>query len=283
MVRRLSALVICTTLLGGCAPEVELDPFDRARATNQNRSVSKSFPDHPVVIEDPFGFETSQIFFERSETVIVVDETVTAGLRGASIAMVAHAPMLVYKPDKHRDIVNEIERLRAHTILTVGLVSLAPAQGTVRVIRDPGGLEALGEMTALAFDVVDVDHPGSAVAAIAGADEDHPVWLRATWADPVVGPRAEAQPFPAQAPRDADMAPKVVAVAESDLAAVTNARSFGAHVSLVVDPNPVRSRDTLRQLIGLSNRPLLALGQEFGTAEGLAARIRAGEARIRAE
>lgn len=281
--QRISALVVCAGLLAGCAPEAAVDPIEQARAVNQNRSVSSNFPDHPVVVEDPHGFETSRALFESSETVIVVDDTVSAALRGASVAIMTHAPMLVYTPDNHRQVVEEIQRLRGHTILTVGEVLLAPARGTVQVIRDPGGMEALETMTALAYDVVEVHRPEDAVAAVVGVDEEEPVWLQATWEEPFVATRADARPFPAQGPRDADMAPKVVATQRSDLVAVINARSFGAEVSLVDNPDPVISDETLREMIGLADRPLLALGQEFGTEEQLAERTRAAEARIKAE
>ncbi|WP_018295727.1 hypothetical protein [Corynebacterium lubricantis] len=274
----LAGLLATATLIAGCAPAEPLGPYEQARVHNQNRSVSADFAQHPVVVEDPFGFETSQLFFPSSEILVVVDETTAAALRGASVALVTHAPMLVYKPEMHREVVEEIRRLGAHTVLTVGKVSLAPASGSVSVIRDPGGLEALGTMTAYAFDEVVVESPDDAVQAVASVGEQEQKWLRASWADPEVAPQARAAAVPASSPRDADMAPKVVATHQSDLAAVVNARSYGADVDVVDDPNPVTSDETFMTMVGLEDQPLLALGQEFGTDEELRSRIRGAEA-----
>ncbi|MHA2788783.1 hypothetical protein ACXZ66_06495 [Corynebacterium sp. S7] len=242
--------------------------------------MSANFPSHPVVIDDPFGFQTSQLFFPSSEIAVIVDETTEAALRGASVAMVTHAPMLVYSADahNHNKVVAEIQRLGAHTILTVGEVGLAPSSGYVTVIRDPGGLEALGTMTAFAFEEVTVESPDDAVRAVASVGEHEQVWLRASWADPVVAPQALAAAVPASSPRDADMAPKVVAANNSDLAAVVNARSYGADVEVIDDPNPVTSAATYQAMAGLESLPLLALGQEFGSNEVLQSRIRSAEA-----
>lgn len=273
----LIAVVVATGVLVGCAPAEQLSPFEQARSVNQNRSVDGMFPDHPQVIDDPFGFESSQMLFPSSEIVVVVDETTTAALRGASVAMVTHAPMLVYKQENHAEVVEEILRLGAHTVLTVGMVAFAPTSGYISVIRDPGGLEALGTMTAFAFEEVPVDDPDEAVQAIASVDQDEQIWLRATWADPVVAPRAKAAPVPASSPRDANMAPKVLATPQSDLAAVVNARSYGAEVDVVSDPDPTQNEDTLFAMAGLADEPLLALGSEFGTDELLESRIRRAE------
>ncbi|WKD57794.1 hypothetical protein CAPI_06265 [Corynebacterium capitovis DSM 44611] len=224
------------------------------------------------MVDDQFGFETARLFFDSSETLVVTDGTVEAQLRAASIAVVAHAPMLV-DDDLHDEVVAEISRLGVHTILTVGDVSLAPSSGAVSVVRDPGGLEALGVMTALLFSERTLTDPAGAAAVVAELTAEDPTWLRAAWADPVVLPRANATPFPVQSRRDADMAPVVVGTRDSSIAAVANARSFGASVKVVDNPDPSASQDTLRAMAGLGSAPLVALGGDFGTDALLAARI----------
>lgn len=239
--------------------------------------MATAFEEHPVVIDGERGMESLRYFFTASETLVVTDATLEAQLRGASIAVAAHAPMLVYSPGHRQEILREIEKLKTHTVLTVGDVSLARTSGRVRVYRDPGGMAALGAMTAERFNTHVVERPEDAAAAVAGLDPNKPTWLRAGWADPVVMPGAEAKPFPISSRRDAQMAPVVVATSESPIADVANARSFGAAVTVVDDPDPRESEQGLFAMAGLAELPLVALGGQFGTSEGLSSRIMQAE------
>ncbi|WP_249399813.1 hypothetical protein [Corynebacterium qintianiae] len=270
------AAATLVALLTACAPEAGVTPLDGARAQNQARHVSERFESHPVVVDDPYGFETSRLFFTASETVVVADATGEALLRAASLAVTAHAPLLMYSRDIHTQVVEEIRRLGAHTVLTVGNVNLAPTSGHVTVQRDPGGLEALHKMTSLQFEIRDIDEPAGAVAAVADLAGDSPTWLR-TADSPATMPGASARPFPLQSRRDADMAPLVVATPRSPIPAVANARSFGASVEVVGEPDPRKSEETLYALAGLDDAPLIALGTQFGSAEDLAQRIMQAE------
>lgn len=268
----------------GCADSRQnLSPLDQAIALNESRHVATVFEEHPVVIDDDWGLQSLRYFFTASETLVVTDATVEAQLRGASIAVAAHAPMLVYSPGHRQEILREIEALKTHTVLTVGDVSLARTTGRVRVFRDPGGMDALGAMTAERFAAHVVATPEDAAAAVAGLDPNHPTWLRAEWADPVVMTGAEAMPFPILSRRDAQMAPVVVATSGSPIADVVNARSFGAAVTVVDDPDPRESDQTLFAMAGLAELPLVALGGQFGTSEELASRIMQAEEYYSAE
>lgn len=265
------------SILAGCAKETYRDPLERNVAVNQSRHVSTAFADHPVVLDDPEGFETARMFFPRSETLVLCDRTVEAQLRAASIAVFANAPMLVYDPSRHSEYVSLIADMRTDTVLTVGDVAIAPSSGAVRVRRDPGGLRALGQMTSLRFMERVVADPGDAVQEVAALSQRTPTWLRGTWADPVSRPGATAQPFPVQSRRDANMAPQVVATRHSSIPSVANARAYGATVVVVPLPDPRKSEATMFAMAGLSHQPLVALGGQFGTDEELSFRIRAAE------
>lgn len=279
--RTLPAVLLCATALVSCAPEAQLGPLERAVAVNQSRHVAAAFEDVPVVVDDTLGIETAKLFFPFSETLVLCDATVEAQLRAASIAVTANAPMVIYDPARHSEYVSLIADMNTVTVLTVGDVSLAPTSGVVRVRRDPGGLKALGEMTSLRFTEKAVEQPGDAVTAVAGLDQREPTWLRAAWADPVALPGAEAQPFPIQSRRDANMAPQVVATRASSVPSVANARAYGAQVTVVPLPDPRKSEAALFAMAGLSDSPLIALGSQFGTSEELAFRIRAAERQFR--
>lgn len=279
--RRATAVVMAAAMLpvlAGCSEShQQLSPLDQAIAVNESRHVATAFEEHPVVIGDDRGIESLDYFFRTSETLVVTDETVEAQLRGASIAVAAHAPMLVYSSDHRQEILKEIERLKTHTVLTVGAVSLAQTSGRVAVYRDPGGMDALGRMTAERFTEHVVASPGDAADAVANLDPNHPRWLRAAWADPVVMSGASAKPFPITSRRDAHMAPVVIATEESPVASVANARSFGAAVTMVEEPDPRESNKTLFAMAGLAELPLVALGSQFGSGEELSRRIMQAE------
>ncbi|MBA1835780.1 hypothetical protein [Corynebacterium wankanglinii] len=267
-----------TAVLAGCAPEAQLSPLERAKSVNQSKHVAQLFADRPEVVDDVLGIETTRLFFPTSETLVLSDATVEAQLRAASIAVATNAPMMVYVPGRHAEYARMIADMHTVTVLTVGDVSIAPSSGAVRVRRDPGGLRALEEMTALRFVERTVDEPGDAVREVASLYQREPTWIRAAWADPVVLPAAKPEPLPIQSRRDANMAPRVVATWESSIPSVANARSYGATVSVVPLPDPRKSEETLFAMAGLSDLPLVALGSQFGTSEVLAHRIRQAEA-----
>lgn len=279
--RAIAAALACAALLAGCGKEADLDALAKASAVNQSRHVSRAFEDQPVVINDVLGIESAKLFFPASETMVLCDASVEAQLRAASIAVTTNAPMAVYDPTRHAEYVNLITTMKTVTVLTVGDVALAPSKGVVRVRRDPGGLKALGQMTSLRFTETAVDDPADAVSGVAQLDQRHPTWLRARWADPVALPGATAAPLPIQSRRDANMAPQVVATRESSIASVANARAYGASVTVVPLPDPRKSEATLFAMAGLSYRPLLALGSQFGSDAELAFRIRAAERQYR--
>lgn len=273
----MGAVALSAALLAGCTPEAQLNPLERATAVNQSRHVSTAFADHPVVLDDPLGFDTAELFFPFSETLVLSDSTLEAQLRAASIAVFANAPMMVYDPARHADYVSAMARMHTVTVLTVGDVAIAPSSGAVQVRRDPGGLRALGEMMSVRFEERAVSDPADAAKEVAELDQREPTWLRAAWADPVARPVDAAEAFPIQSRRDANMAPQVVSTRYSSVPSVANARAYGAQVTVVPLPDPRKSETTLFAMAGLSDAPLVALGGEFGSGPELAFQIRAAQ------
>lgn len=273
-----AAVIAAAAMLMSCAPEAQLSPLERARGVNQSKHVGKLFAGEPEVVHDVLGIETTKLFFPASETLVLSDSSVEAQLRAASIAVTTNAPMMVYDPARHAEYVQMIADMRTVNVLTVGDVAMAPSKGAVRVRRDPGGLRALEQMTALRYRERTVATPQEAVREVADLRQREPTWLRAQWADPAVLPASNPEPFPIQSRRDANMAPRVVATWESSIPSVANARSYGADVTVVPLVDPRRSEQTLFAMAGLAERPLVALGGQFGTSEELAARIREAEA-----
>lgn len=273
-----AAVVAVSAMLTSCAPDAQLSPLERARGVNQSKHVGKLFAGEPEVVDDVLGIKTTRLFFPTSETLVLSDTSVEAQLRAASIAVTTNAPMMVYDPARHAEYVQMIADMRTVNVLTVGDVAIAPSKGAVSVRRDPGGLRALEQMTALRYRERTVATPQEAVREVSSLRQREPLWLRAQWADPAVLPASNPEPFPIQSRRDANMAPRVVATWESSIPSVANARSYGADVTVVPLADPRKSEQTLFAMAGLAERPLVALGGQFGTSEELVGRIREAEA-----
>lgn len=273
-----AAVIAASAMLMSCAPEAQLSPLERARGVNQSKHVGKLFAGEPEVVDDVLGIKTTRLFFPTSETLVLSDTSVEAQLRAASIAVTTNAPMMVYDPARHAEYVQMIADMRTVNVLTVGDVAIAPSKGAVSVRRDPGGLRALEQMTALRYRERTVATPQEAVREVSDLHQREPLWLRAQWADPAVLPASNPEPFPIQSRRDANMAPRVVATWESSIPSVANARSYGADVTVVPLADPRKSEQTLFAMAGLAERPLVALGGQFGTSEELVGRIREAEA-----
>ncbi len=266
-----------------------------ARNTNLNRHVSPDFPNHPIVLPDRdlTGVDASQHFFTTSETLVVTSNDPTSQLRAASIAVISHAPMLTLTTTNRAAILNEIARLKTHTILIVGDIPHLPAQPGIDYITDPETPDALGKLTALQFVTRAITNQRHIPHAIADLDGDTAVELVPAWhtntsttstisatAAPTTRPTqapTDLKAFPAQSRRDADTAPIVIATAASTIAGIATAKAFGATIRILDDPDPRYSLATMKQVAGLADQPLIALGAQFGTAAVLADRIRRGE------
>ena len=269
-----------------------------ARNTNLNRHVSPDFPNHPIVLPDRdlTGVDASQHFFTTSETLVITSNDPASQLRAASIAVISHAPMLTLTTTNRAAILNEIARLKTHTILIVGDIPHLPAQPGIDYITDPETPDALGKLTALQFVTRAVTNPRHIPHAIADLDGDTAVELVPAWANTTTSTTAETststaaapttrptqaptnlKAFPAQSRRDADTAPIVIATAVSTIAGIATAKAFGATIRILEDPDPRYSLTTMKQVAGLADQPLIALGAQFGTAAVLADRIRRGE------
>lgn len=285
--RRLAAVLAgAALLLAGCTGEgtddkPQVDPvLQEARTVNQSRHVAERFEEHPVVIDDPDGFASSELFFPSSEVLILSDSSPASKLRAASIAVVVHAPMIIYHSDKHAKVIRAIERMSTHTVFAVGDVPVLGYTEQLKVIKDPGGHQALEKATALRFSEEKVERPEDAAAAVAALNEKEPVWLRPEYGPPQhIVDKAEAGVVPVRSRQDAEMAPQVIALPSSSIASIATARAFGASVYVTDDPDPRASTRTLVLTAGLAQKPLVALGG-FGNAAELGARIREAEAAV---
>ncbi|MFP7365579.1 MBL fold metallo-hydrolase [Corynebacterium callunae] len=259
-------------------------PYREAKTENLARVVSENFPQTPTVISDPgySGIETSKMFFDSSETVVVAGAGISQELRAASIGVVAHAPVLHAPGSDDAAVIAEIERLGATTVLLVGNALPGFDENSLEkvttVIQDPGTEQALAELTSLQFEektVVDISEVTRATAQLVPEEQTLlvPAWEKM----PADTSAEKVEAFPVQTKRDGEMAPVVIASPESGISAVATARAYGAEVRFMDYPDPRLNTDTMNMVAGLSDKPLLALGDQFGSSELLSEKIVRGE------
>ena len=148
--------------------------YAEARAANRGRNVSEQFGQQPQVVADDAGtgVASSELFFPSSDTLVISGPSDAAQLRAASIGVVSHAPVLRFVPGQSEQIMAELDRLGATTVLTVGDVDLPATGEDVEVFADDGSMEALGEITAKEFEEQTVATPEEMVEATAALDPE---------------------------------------------------------------------------------------------------------------
>ncbi|MEJ5928209.1 MBL fold metallo-hydrolase [Corynebacterium sp. H128] len=252
---------------------------DGMSAAEQNMKetaqVAPRFGEEPQVVSDPkkSGAPVAQLIFEKSEVAVVSGPEVAAQARAASISVVAHAPMLISTPETQQDVVAALGELGVHTVLMVGDATPVEQPG-LSIIPDPGTKEALGDLTAVQFEERPAEH---LLSDVAGLDLDHPVLLNVPGEE--LAPRDITAPkgFPMQSTQDGGTAPPVLAGPETSVAAVASARAFGAPVKVLDYADPRFNAESKAATVGLADKPVLALGDEFGTSAELKSRIEAAQ------
>ena len=247
------------------------------RVENRSGHVDPIFPEHPIVVDESSGLATSQLLFRSSTSLIITSADIHSQLRAASLSVFAHAPMLVYSGENHAEIVAEISRLDARRVLLIGDVAIAETSGDTTVFQDPGGMRALGQITAHRFTQRVVGEEDDLVEEVIRLDGQDPVVLVPDWVGGTFHSEPDLPALPIQTRRDGMNAPVTVATNETPIASVANARAYGAHVRYLDQPDPRESDTALAAMIGLSDQPLLALGGQFGTEEELARAIMEAE------
>ena len=256
-------------------------PYREARTANVSREVSETFPSEPTVISDPgySGIGASRMFFDQSDTVVVSGSGIAEELRAASIGVVSHAPVLHAPGGNDEEILAEIERLGATSVLIVG-EALPDFDGSddITVIRDRGTDEALAQLTALQFEPQTVEDITDVTRATSELSPENQTLLVPAWEQmPETTGEEKLPAFPAQSARDGQMAPIVLVSAESGISSVATARAYGATLRFMDHPDPRLNAEHMEMVAGLADKPLLALGDQFGSGEQLAAKIERGE------
>lgn len=257
--------------------------LEEARSNNVSRIVAEQYRNSVQVLDDPYGIESVETFFDSSNTLVVADSTAAAQLRGASLAISQHAPMVTYDDSVHGAIIKLIDDLRIHRVVTIGDVGIASSTGEVIIFPDPGTDKSLGEMTAFEYSKQLVRTQTEMPFAVANLQPNGRVELRPEWEVLDIVESGRVPALPAQSRRDGQMAPVIVATPTTPVVNIVNARSFGGNVHILPDADPATNESAMAKVIGLADGPLIALGAEFESPTVLAQRIREGEEKFFSE
>ncbi|MFH6889221.1 MULTISPECIES: hypothetical protein [Corynebacterium] len=257
-------------------PESEID-LARASEENRLRLIDPQFADEVTVVGDRWGIDSARLFFKESNSLILAEETDAAALRAATLSVSQRVPMVTYDDSIRPQISQLLNDLDVDRILVIGNVPWASQSGQLEVIHDPGNTKALGEYTAFRFDSKVVMNRERMVDNIARLDSSTKTELKAAWEPLPQHLTKEKMPaIPAQARRDAQMAPVIVATKDSPLANVVNATAYGGTVFVMEDPDPTATKAGAAITAGLSDGPIVALGPEFGSVTEFTHKITQG-------
>ena len=121
--RRLVAALAATTtltLVAGCSTSPDGDGTSANGSQDDGGDRLELASSEVIADADGTGIETSQRIFEESEAVVVAADTPADQERAANIAVAAGAPMLTVTGPDATAIDEEIDRLGADTVVTVG-------------------------------------------------------------------------------------------------------------------------------------------------------------------
>lgn len=252
--------------------------LSQAETENHNRLVQEQFRDEVHVLPDLWGLESVELFFgpAGSNSIVISENTDSAKLRAASIAVTQRAPMVTYDDSIRSELIAQMERLGTTRILLVGTVPFAQTSGEIEILHDPGTTSALGEMTAFQFTSQVVAAPEDMAQAVADLDPTAHTELKAAWEPLYREEQRETQPIPAQSRRDSGMSPVIIGTPESSVASIANANAWGGDVWIMPTGDPRDSKQQMALVSGLENGPLVAVGPQFGDTNLLTDRIRQG-------
>ncbi len=257
-------------------PEADID-LARASEENRLRLIDPQFANEVTVVGDRWGIDSARLFFKESNTLILAEEADAAALRAATLSVSQRVPMVTYDASIRPQISQLLADLDVDQLLVIGNVPWASQNGQLEVIHDPGNTKALGEYTAFRFTSKVVMSRERMVDNIARLDSSTKTELKAAWEPLPQHITKEKMPaIPAQARRDAQMAPVIVATAESPLANVVNATAYGGTVFVMTEPDPSATKAGAAITAGLSEGPIVALGPEFGSVTEFTHKITQG-------
>ncbi|MBD8063459.1 hypothetical protein [Oceanitalea stevensii] len=287
------AVSVCL-VLAACSSEDGPDDAESPTAEPTPERGSVQQPAATAVLPGADGelaLAASRTFFAHAPVVVLADDADPASrLRASSASLALGAPVLL--DDDAAALTEELDRLEAGWVLTVGDVALPEELGDVVAVPAPADDAALAEHLDLpAGEPVDVGD-GEEVAAVVGLERGTltPLALAAgaaddadeQTADDATAEQTSAAEATSEAAADGEELPAtelpepvtgtlaLTTGAPEELVATATARAAGADVAVVPGGDPRATSESVTALSEAAPDHVVGLGDAFGDDETLA-------------
>ncbi|KGF15977.1 hypothetical protein HMPREF1650_09485 [Corynebacterium freneyi DNF00450] len=223
-------------------------------------SKAAEAPSESITVDTELA--ASQKLLDSADAVVVSADDEDSQRRAAGIAVSSGVPMLVQQGSDASSVAEEIERLGAETVVTVGDADVA-AEGERTVVAAPEDLDGLKKLTGVEFEAAeDEDEPARAVTEMDAAKPTVPE---------VDGGDAEEQSGDASdalasakpaSPKTGDGDPLAFAAPGTPLGAIATARAAGLEVAWLPIGDARATSESIEA--ARAGRTLIGLGDAFG-------------------
>ncbi|MDK8767274.1 hypothetical protein QP932_01980 [Corynebacterium freneyi] len=223
-------------------------------------SKAAKAPSESITVDTELA--ASQKLLDSADAVVVSADDEDSQRRAAGIAVSSGVPMLVQQGSDASSVAEEIERLGAETVVTVGDADVA-AEGERTVVAAPEDLDGLKKLTGVEFEAAeDEDEPARAVTEMDAAKPTVPE---------VDGGDAEEQSGDASdalasakpaSPKTGDGDPLAFAAPGTPLGAIATARAAGLEVAWLPIGDARATSESIEA--ARAGRTLIGLGDAFG-------------------
>lgn len=223
-------------------------------------SKAAKTPSESITVDTELA--ASQKLLDSADAVVVSADDDDSQRRAAGIALSSGVPMLVQQGSDASSVEEEIERLGAETVVTVGDADVA-AEGERTVVAAPEDLDGLQKLTGVEFEAAeDEDEPARAVTEMDAAKPTVPeVEADDAEEESVDASDALASAKPAS-PKTGDGDPLAFAAPGTPLGAIATARAAGLEVAWLPIGDARATSESIEA--ARAGRTLIGLGDAFG-------------------
>lgn len=223
-------------------------------------SKAAKAPSESITVDTELA--ASQKLLDSADAVVVSADDDGSQRRAAGIAVSSGVPMLVQQDSDASSVEEEIERLGAETVVTVGDADVA-VEGERTVVAAPEDLDGLKKLTGVEFEAAeDEDEPARAVTEMDAAKPTVPE-VEADDAEEESGDASDALASAKPAsPKTGDGDPLAFAAPGTPLGAIATARAAGLEVAWLPIGDARATSESIEA--ARAGRTLIGLGDAFG-------------------
>ncbi len=226
-------------------------------------SKAAKAPEKPVAVDSELA--ASQKLLDSAQAVVVSAADEVSQRRAAGIAVTSGVPMLVQQGSDASSVEEEIKRLGAGTVVTVGDAEVA-AEGERTVVAAPADLDGLKKLTGTEF--AEAEEEKEPARAVAEMEADKPTVPAAKDAEGAAGDSDALAASKPTKPKTGGDDPVAFAAPGTPLGAIATARAAGIEVQWLPIGDARATSESIKA--ARDGRPLIGLGDAFGGGEKFA-------------